>query len=178
MKNVVQRSFELPPPQQDIDVTKVFSFNVIPNLFRAGHSEPTGERIQLMMADRGQEVRRSGDLEGKKIGRYEGKLLSVNSLSSNPPTLLSSNNHPSPQPSSIGEGAFRHSEAQRAERIQPIMADGSQEVRRSGWYNKRTLTNYTNIVLNENSLPSCPLNFRSSDNQPFTLHRPSLFTIL
>ena len=51
------------------------------------------ERIQLMMADRGQEVRRSGDLEGKKIGRYEGKLLSVNSLSSNPPTLLSSNNH-------------------------------------------------------------------------------------
>ena len=32
-------------------------------------------------------------LEGKKIRRYEGKLFSVNSLSSNPPTLLSSNNH-------------------------------------------------------------------------------------
>ena len=108
---------------------------------------------------------------------------------------------PSPQPSPIGEGAFRHSEeasnstrqiefcinfsrhseALRAERIQPIMVDGGQEVRRSGWYNKRTLTNYTNIVLNENSLPSCPLNFRSSDNQPFTLHhslkRNAAFTL-
>ena len=75
----------------------------------------------------------------------------------------------------------RHSEALRAERIQPIMVDGGQEVRRSGWYNKRTLTNYTNIVLNENSLPSCPLNFRSSDNQPFTLHhslkRNAAFTL-
>ena len=41
-------------------------------------------------------VKKSGgqaSLEGKKIGRYEGRLLSVNSLSSNPPILLSSNNH-------------------------------------------------------------------------------------
>ena len=34
------------------------------------------------------------NLEGRKIRRYEGKLFSVNSLSSNPPTLLSSNNQP------------------------------------------------------------------------------------
>ena len=45
------------------------------------------------MADGGQEVRRSGDLEGKKIGSLEGKPFTLNSLSSNPPTLLSSNNH-------------------------------------------------------------------------------------
>ena len=32
-------------------------------------------------------------LEDKKLRRYEGRLLSENSLSSNPPTLLSSNNH-------------------------------------------------------------------------------------
>ena len=42
---------------------------------------------------------------------------------------------------------------------------GCQDVWRSSWYNKRTLTNYTNIFLNENSLPSCPLNFLFSDNQ-------------
>ena len=52
------------------------------------HSEPTGERIQPMMADGGQEVLRSGDLEGKKIGSLEDKLFTLNSLSSNPPTLL------------------------------------------------------------------------------------------
>ena len=42
---------------------------------------------------------------------------------------------------------------------------GCQDVWRSSLYNKRTLSNYTNIFLNENSLPSCPLNFLSSDNQ-------------
>ena len=42
---------------------------------------------------RGQEVRRSDNLDGKKIRRYESKLFSVNSLSSNPPTLLPSTNH-------------------------------------------------------------------------------------
>ena len=58
------------------------------------HSEAQrAERIQPMMADRGQEVRRSDNLDGKKIRRYEGKLFSVNSLSSNPPTLLPSTNH-------------------------------------------------------------------------------------
>ena len=50
------------------------------------------------------------NLEGKKIGRYEGKLLSINSLSSDPPTLISSNNHPSPQPSPTGEGVLSHFE--------------------------------------------------------------------
>ena len=58
------------------------------------HSEAQrAERIQPIMADGGQEVRRSGDLEGKKIGSLEGKPFTLNSLSSNPPTLLSSNNH-------------------------------------------------------------------------------------
>ena len=38
------------------------------------------------------------NLEGKKIGRYEGRLFTLKSLSSNPPTLLSSTNHPSPLP--------------------------------------------------------------------------------
>ena len=52
------------------------------------HSEPTGERIQPMMADGGQEVLRSGDLEGTKIGSLEDKPFRLNSLSSNPPTLL------------------------------------------------------------------------------------------
>ncbi len=51
------------------------------------------ERIQPMMADRSQKVQRSDNLDGKKIRRYEGKLFSVNSLSSNPPTLLPSTNH-------------------------------------------------------------------------------------
>ena len=46
-----------------------------------------------MIADGGQEVRRSGNLEGKKIGRLEGKPFTLNSLSSNFPTLLSSSNH-------------------------------------------------------------------------------------
>ena len=46
-----------------------------------------------MIADGGQEVRRSGNLEGKKIGSLEGKSFTLNSLSSNPPTLLSSSNH-------------------------------------------------------------------------------------
>ena len=50
------------------------------------------------------------NLEGKKIGRYEGKLLSINSLSSDPPTLISSNNHPSPQPPPTGEGVLSHYE--------------------------------------------------------------------
>ena len=70
---------------------------------------------------RGQEFKKSGckaNLEGKKIRRYEGKLFSVNSLSSNPPTLLSSK-QPSPQPSPIGEGVICHSEP-LGERIQPI----------------------------------------------------------
>ena len=51
------------------------------------------ERIQPIMADGGQEIPRSDNLDGKKIRRYEGKLFSVNSLSSNPPTLLPSTNH-------------------------------------------------------------------------------------
>ena len=46
-----------------------------------------------MIADGGQEVRKSGNLEGKKIGSLEGKPFTLNSLSSNPPTLLSSSNH-------------------------------------------------------------------------------------
>ena len=46
-----------------------------------------------MIADGGQEVRRSGNLEGKKIGSLEGKPFTLNSLSSNFPTLLSSSNH-------------------------------------------------------------------------------------
>ena len=45
------------------------------------------------MADGCQEVRRSSNLDGKKIRRYEGKLFTLKSLSSNLPTLLSSNNH-------------------------------------------------------------------------------------
>ena len=43
---------------------------------------------------KGRKPRRPANLEGRKIRRYEGKLFSVNSLSSNPPTLLSSNNQP------------------------------------------------------------------------------------
>ena len=46
-----------------------------------------------MIADGGQEVRKAGNLEGKKIGSLEGKPFTLNSLSSNPPTLLSSSNH-------------------------------------------------------------------------------------
>ena len=58
------------------------------------HSETQrAERIQPIMAGGCQEVRRSSNLDGKKIRRYEGKLFSVNSLSSNPPTLLPSTNH-------------------------------------------------------------------------------------
>ncbi len=70
---------------------------------------------------RGQEFKKSGckaNLEGKKIRRYEGKLFTLKSLSSNPPTLLSSK-QPSPQPSPIGEGVICHSEP-LGERIQPI----------------------------------------------------------
>ena len=105
------------------------------------HSEAQrAERIQPIMADGGQEVRRSGDLEGKKIGSLEGKPFTLNSLSSNPPTLLSSNNYsggnaslippyellyaseqdrgskwvgeskPSPQPSPTGERVSCHPE--------------------------------------------------------------------
>ena len=65
----------------------------IPAFFREWH---TSEKIQHMMADGGQVVWRSGDLEGKKIGSLEGKPFTLNSLSSNPPTLLSSNNQPLP----------------------------------------------------------------------------------
>ena len=64
---------------------------------------------------------KTGSSEGKKIGRYEGKPFTLNSLSSNPPALLSSDNHPSPQPSPTGEGVFRHSEP-TGERIQLIIA--------------------------------------------------------
>ena len=39
------------------------------------------------------EVKKSGNLDGRKLRRYEGRLFNVNSQSSNPPTLLSSNNH-------------------------------------------------------------------------------------
>ena len=52
------------------------------------------------------EVKKSGgqaNSEGKKIGSLEGKLFTLKSLSSNPPTFLSSTNHPSPQPSPIGD---------------------------------------------------------------------------
>ena len=83
------------------------------------------------MVNGGQEA----NLEGKKVGRYEGRLFKVNSLSSNPPTLLSSINPPSPQPSPIGEGVVCHSEPS-GERIQLMIADGGQEGRRSGLYNK------------------------------------------
>ena len=108
---------------------------------------------------------------------------------------------PSPQPSPIGEGAFRHSEAlifkklkqisnntvwrverHAPERIQPIMADRGQEVfysevQRFGCQDVRLFT--TGIARNkllfvrstDNSLPSCPLDFCSSDNQPLTLTR-------
>ena len=86
------------------------------------------------MADGWQEARKASNLDGKKIRRYEGKLFTLKSLSSNPPTLLSSK-HPSPKPSPMGEAELRHSEAQRAERIQLIMANRCQEVRRSSWYN-------------------------------------------
>ena len=41
----------------------------------------------------GRKPRRQAYLEGKKIGSLEGKPFTLNSLSSNPPTLLSSNNH-------------------------------------------------------------------------------------
>ena len=64
-------------------------FTVILNLFQDLITQK-GRQLKPM------NVKKSGgqaSLEGKKIGRYEGKLLSVNSLSSNPPTLLSSNNH-------------------------------------------------------------------------------------
>ena len=73
------------------------------------HSEAQrAERIQPMIADGGQEVRRSGgqaSLEGKKIRRYEGKLFSVNSLSSNPPTLLSFLNNVRRAAFTLAEGA-------------------------------------------------------------------------
>ncbi len=39
------------------------------------------------------EVKKSGNLDGRNLRRYEGRLFNVNSQSSNPPTLLSSNNH-------------------------------------------------------------------------------------
>ena len=275
----------MPPPRQDVDVTKVFRFNGIRN-FVLNLIAKKLENKQLKLTDvkksfiqrfRGSEVRTSGCLRRAETAN---KLLSCEApITACLPGFLTSGSHysltsahmnfrsshnqsvgkasiiqtyglpcndwnnihsleesanelrakqrregggvavqvfaseqergskgvgeskPSPQPSPIGEGAFRHSEeasnstrqiefcinfsrhseALRAERIQPIMVDGGQEVRRSGWYNKRTLTNYTNIVLNENSLPSCPLNFRSSDNQPFTLHhslkRNAAFTL-
>ena len=90
----------MPPPRQDVDVTNVFSFNVIPNLVRAC--------IQPIMANRGQEIRRSGDLQrsepANKLLSCEAPITaclpgfltsgSYYSLSSNPPTLLSSNNQP------------------------------------------------------------------------------------
>ena len=70
-------------------------FPVILNLFQdliSGRLE-NKPSPQPIMANGGQEVRRSGDLEGKKIGSLEGKPFTLNSLSSNPPALLSSNNH-------------------------------------------------------------------------------------
>ena len=73
---------------------------------------------------------KTGSLEGKKLGSLEGKPFTLKSLSSNPPTLLSSDNHPSPQPSPTGEGVFRHSEP-TGERIQLIVAYGCQEGRSS-----------------------------------------------
>ena len=70
------------------------------------HSEAQrAERIQPMMADGGSEVRRSSNLDGKKIRRYEGKLFSVNSLSSNPPTLLSFLNNVRRAAFTLAEGA-------------------------------------------------------------------------
>ena len=90
---------------------------------------------------------KTGSSEGKKLGSLEGKLFTLKSLSSNPPTLLSSDNHPSPLPSPTGEGAICHPELvsgsqetiachsePAGERIQPIIADGGQEVRKSGQF--------------------------------------------
>ena len=71
----------------------------------ACHSEPTGEIIQPTMADGWQEARKASNLDGKKIRRYEGKLFTLKSLSSNPPTLLSSK-QPSPQPLSHEKGSM------------------------------------------------------------------------
>ena len=64
-------------------------FPVILNLFQDLITQK-GRQLKPM------NVKKSGgqaSLEGKKIRRYEGKLFSVNSLSSNPPTLLPSTNH-------------------------------------------------------------------------------------
>ena len=66
-------------------------FPVILNLFQDLIIQKLEGR-QLKPTD----VKKSGgqaSLEGKKIGRYEGRLLSVNSQSFNPPTLLPSTNH-------------------------------------------------------------------------------------
>ena len=87
-----REALNCPPPRQDDDVARDFNFNVSPNLFRDLVIHKLEGR-QLKPTD----VKKSGgqaSLEGKKIGRYEGRLFSVNSLSSNPPTLLSSNNQP------------------------------------------------------------------------------------
>ena len=73
----------------------------------------------LLCPTEGRKTGGQANLEGKKLRSFEGKPFTLKSLSSYPPTLLSSN-PPSPRPSPTGEGAFRHSEAQRAERIQPI----------------------------------------------------------
>ena len=66
-------------------------FSVILNLFQDLITQKLEGR-QLKPIN----VKKSGrqaNSDGKKIGRYASRLLSVNSLSSNPPTLLSSNNH-------------------------------------------------------------------------------------
>ena len=117
------------------------------------HSEAQrAERIQPIMADGGQEVRRSGgqaSLEGKKIRRYEGKLFSVNSLSSNPPTLLSSNNH-------SGGNAML---------IPPYgLLVSEPEVKKSGNLDGRKLRRYEGKLFTLKSLSSNPPTLLSSNN--------------
>ena len=163
-------------------------------------------------------------LEDKKLRRYEDRLFTLTSQSSNRPTLLSSNNHscgnaslippyglpcndgtnipslegrgskgvgeskPSPHPSPTGEGAICHSEAlifkklkqisnntvcrverHAPERIQPMMADGCQEVRMSSNLDGKKIRRYEGKLFTLKSLSSNPPTLLSSNNQPLSL---------
>ncbi len=76
----------MPPPRQDVDVARDFNFNVIPNLFRDLVIHKLEGR--QLKPTKGRKPRRPANLEGKKIGRYEGRLFTLKSVFSNLPTLI------------------------------------------------------------------------------------------
>ena len=130
------------------------------------------ERIQPMMADRGQEVRRSSNLDGKKIRRYEGRLFTLKSVFSNLPTLIFflnkldcfGSNEPRNDKASLCNTKVWRVERHAPERIQPMMADRGQEVRRSDNLDGKKIRRYEGKLFSVNSLSSNPPTLLPSTN--------------